>query len=178
MTARIAAAVLILAFTAVAQTAPSTDKPVPPVADKSAATTKLEPGLFKVFGNYGGWWNNISEAEKDAFIDGFMTAMARANSMAVGVSEATVKEAKPGAANFNEKLYEAMGLRMLGQTFDFKLDMPLKPRLDEFYKDPLNVRIPVQFAMDYMRDEMAGKKTAGQLLDELNDWRKIVAPQK
>lgn len=94
--------------------------------------------------------------------------------MAVGVSEATMKEAKPGAANFNDKLYEAMGLRMLGQTFDFKLDRPLKPKLDEFYKEPLNVRIPVQFAMDYVRDEMSGKKTAGQLLDELNDWRKVV----
>jgi hypothetical protein len=174
MTARIAAAIFTLALTAVAQTAPSTDKPVPPVADKSAEATKLEPGLFKAFGNYGGWWNNISEAEKYAFIGGFTTAMARANSVAVGVSEATMKEVKPGAANFNEKLYEAMDLRMLGQTFDFNLDKPLKPRLDEFYKDPLNVRIPVQFAMDYVRDETSGKKTAGQLLDELNDWRKIV----
>ena len=48
MTTRIAAAVLILAFTAVAQTAPSTDKPESPVADKSAATTKPVPGLFKI----------------------------------------------------------------------------------------------------------------------------------
>ena len=119
-------------------------------------------------------WNNISEAEKDAFIDGFTTAMARANSVAVGVSEVTMKEVKPGAANANEKLYEAMDLRMLGQTFDFKLDKPLKPRLDEFYKDPLNAFLPIQLAMDYVRDEMSGKKTAGELLDELNGWRKIV----
>ncbi len=174
MTARIPAVVLILAFTAVAQTAPNTDKPVPPIADKTAAATKLEPGWFKAVGNYGGWWNNLTEAEKDAFIDGFTTAMARANSVAVGVSEAIMKEVKPGAANFNEKVYEVMDLRILGQTFDFNLDKPLKPRLDEFYKDPLNVRIPVQLAMDYVRDAMSGKKTAGQLLDELNDWRKIV----
>ena len=46
--------------------------------------------------------------------------------------------------------------------------------LDEFYKEPLNVRIPAQYAMEYVRDEMVGKKTAGQLLDELNDWRKIM----
>ncbi len=174
MTERIAAAVLILAFTAVAQTAPSTDKQVPLVADKAATATKLEPGSFKALGNYGGWWNNITEVEKDAFIDGFTTAMARANSVAVGVSEATMKEVKPGAANFNDKFYEVMDLRIIGQTFNFNLDKPLKPRLDEFYKDPLNVRIPVQLAMDYVRDEMSGKKTAGQLLDELNDWRKIV----
>jgi hypothetical protein len=177
MSIRVAAAVLILAFTAVAQTSPSSDKPAPAneqAAPSSQPALPLDPALFKVFGNYGGWWNRISEAEKDAFINGFMTAMARVNSVAVGVSEATMKEAKPGAANFNEKLYQAMDLRMLGKTFDFKLDKPLKPRLDEFYKDPLNVRIPVQYAMDYVRDEIAGKKTAGQLLDELNEWRKIL----
>ena len=30
--------------------------------------------------------------------------------------------------------------------------------LDEFYKEPLNVRIPAQYAMEYVRDEIVGKK--------------------
>ena len=39
--------------------------------------------------------------------------------------------------------------------------------LDEFYKEPLNVRIPAQYAMEYVRDEIVGKKTARQLLDAI-----------
>ena len=168
----------MLAFTAVAQTSPSSDKTAAPIADKAAAPSKpeqpLSPALFKLFGNYGGWWNNISEAEKDAFIDGFTTAMSRANSLTVGLCQSKMKEVQPGATNFNEKFYGGMDLCLVGQEFAFKVDKPLKPQLDEFYKEPLNFRLPAEFAMAYVRDEVAGKKTAGQLLDELNEWRKIL----
>ena len=164
MKTRIAVVVLILSFAVVAQTAPSPEKPTPPP----------DPAMFKLFGNYGGWWNRISEAEKNAFIDGFTTAMERASGLTVAMCKSTMNEAKPGAANFNEKFYGGMDLCMVGQEFAFKVDKPLKPQLDEFYKEPLNAGIPIQNAMSYVRDETAGKKTAGQLLDELNDWRKIV----
>jgi hypothetical protein len=164
----------MLAFTAPAQTSPQPEKSSPTPSEKAPAATKLEPSLFKAFGNYGGWWNNISEAEKDAFIDGFTTAMARANSLTVALCKSTMNEAKPGASNFNEKFYGGMDLCLVGQEFAFNLDKPLKPKLDDFYKEPLNFRIPVQNAIYYVRDEMAGKKTAGQLLDELNEWRKIL----
>jgi hypothetical protein len=50
--------------------------------------------------------------------------------------------------------------------------------MDTFFKDYRNRQLEIVWAIEYVRDEMAGKKTAGQLLDELNDWRKIVAPQK
>jgi len=46
--------------------------------------------------------------------------------------------------------------------------------LDAFYKDPLNARISVEFGLRYVRDELKGKMTAGQLLDELKDWRQPV----
>lgn len=179
MTTRIAVAVLMFAFTAVAQTSPSSGKPAPPVADKTTAAPpkpqqSLSPALFKAFHNYGGWWNNLSEAEKDAFIDGFTTAMSRVNSLTVALCQSKMKEAQPGATNFNEKFYGGMDLCLVGQEFEFKVDKPLKPQLDEFYKEPLNIRIPAEYAMEYVRDEVAGKKTAGQLLDELNDWRKIL----
>jgi hypothetical protein len=121
-----------------------------------------------------GWWNYISEAEKDAFIDGYTTAMSRANSLTVAMCQSKMKEAQPGATSFNEKFYGGMDLCYVGQTFAFKVEKPLKPQLDEFYKEPLNVRIPAQYAMEYVRDEIVGKKTAGQLLDELNDWREIM----
>lgn len=174
MRIKIAVAVLLLTFTVVAQTNPSSAKPAPPVSEKAEAHSKPEPSLYKLFGNYGGWWNNISESEKDAFIDGFTTAMARANSLTVALCQSKMKEAQPGSANFNERLYGGMDLCLVGEEFAFNVDKPLRPKLDEFYKEPLNARIPAQYAMSYVRDEIAGKKTAGQILDELNGWRSIL----
>jgi hypothetical protein len=176
MTTRIATAVLLLAFTAAAQTSPQPEKLPPTASGKSAAPPQQEPSpiLFKAFGNYGGWWNRISEVEKDNFLDGYLTAMGRANSVTVAMCKSIAKEAQPGAVNFNEKFYGGLDLCAVGATFAFSPDKPLKPRLDEFYKEPLNTRIPVQYALEHIRDELAGKKTAGQLLDELNDWRKIL----
>jgi len=141
----------------------------------SAPQQEPSPAAFRAGGNYGGWWNRISEAEKDSFLDGFTTAMQRANSVTVSMGESFVKEARPGAPDYDQKFYGGMFLRTVGATFEYSGDKPLKPRLDDFYRDPLNVRIPVQFALEHIRDEMSGKKTAGQLLDELNGWRKILS---
>ena len=55
--------------------------------------------------------------------------------------QSKMKEAQPGATSFNEKFYGGMDLCYVGQTFAFKVEKPLKPQLDEFYKEPLNVRI-------------------------------------
>jgi hypothetical protein len=66
----------------------------------------------------------------------------------------------------------------LAQEFDFNVEKSFKSGLDDFYKEPLNTGIPDIMAMAYIRDEFQGKKTAGQLLDELNDWRKIVNKDK
>lgn len=173
MKMRVAAAFFLLVLAAVGQDA---DKPTTSVPEKPPAKSEpvLKPSLYRLFGNYAGWWNALSDAEKDSFIDGYTIAMERANSLSVGMCKATMKEAQPGHADFNEKFYGGMAMCMLGEDFAFKVEKPLKPLLDDFYREPLNLRIPERFAMDYVRDEATGKKTAGQLLDELNEWRKIV----
>lgn len=164
-------ALLLLAVPAVAQTAS------PPAAKSAQQPNALiDPVWFKVMGNFGGWWNALSEEAKGNYIDGYTTAMGRANSVASGMCKTILSEAQPGGAK------EALDLCFIASAFSFKLDKPLKPALDEFYKEPLNMRIPPELAMEHVRDELAGTKTAGQLLDELNDWRKIVnkdaAPNK
>src|SRR3974377_2324346 len=73
---------------------------------------------------------------------------------------------------FDERVKGGMTLCIISEEFDFKVTVPFKPHLDEFYKDPLNARIPAFLAMQYLRDDMTGKKTSGQLLDELNEWRR------
>jgi hypothetical protein len=83
------------------------------------------------------------------------------------------KKLQPGP-EFNEKMQGIRTLCFLASEFNFNVEKPFKSRLDEFYKDPLNKRIPASLALQYARDEMNGRKTDGQLLDELNSWRKIV----
>ena len=107
-------------------------------------------------------------------MDGYFLAMDNASSTLHSLSDAQMKEIQPGDKEFNAKLYGVMNLRYTSDKFSFKLDKPLKPALDDFYKEPLNNRIPIQFGMEYMRDKLAGKKTEGQLVDELNEWRKIM----
>jgi hypothetical protein len=69
----------------------------------------------------------------------------------------------------------AMLLFFLSSEFSYdNSNNALRDALNEFYKDPLNTRIKISLAMGHVRDQLEGRKTAGQLLDELNDWRKIV----
>ena len=173
---RTAAAVLVLSLSTVAQTKPaSASAPPSNGAAASRDAQELAATLDRTLGNDGGWWNEIPMPEKDAFIDGYVTAMARANALTAGLCQSRMKEeAQPGAANFNEKLYGGMDLCLVAEELAFKVEKPLRPMLDEFYKDPLNAFIPVQNAMGYVRDQAAGRRTAGQLLDELNEWRAIV----
>jgi hypothetical protein len=128
---------------------------------------------MKAFGNYGGWWASLSDDAKDSFIDGYRTAMDKAQFTAYGECMEEKKSLQP-ASDFDTKMKEIVILCTLAQEFDFKVDKPMKGGLDDFYKDPLNTRIPAFTAMAYVRDELQGKKTAGQLLDELNGWRKIM----
>lgn len=79
------------------------------------------------------------------------------------------------ASNLNAKMETAVAMSVLADEFDFNVESSsLKTHLDAFYKDPLNARISVEFGLRYVRDELKGKMTAGQLLDELKDWRQPV----
>ena len=67
-----------------------------------------------------------------------------------------------------------MNLRVLAEFFDYGVGVQkLSDGLDEFYKDSENTRIPVQFAIQYVRDQLNGKR-APRELNELADWRKII----
>ena len=133
----------------------------------------LAKTFAKAVGGYGLVWNALSEEEKDTFIDGYLDAMKHAAFTLQWFCDDARKNLQPGPG-FNEQMKAIMTMSVLAQEFDFKTTSPLKPHLDAFYKDPLNKRIPISNAMQYVRDEITGRKTAGQLLDELNDWRKPV----
>jgi hypothetical protein len=134
----------------------------------------VSPGLLKAVGNYGGWWNSLSDEAKDNFLDGYISAMHRVQS----IMETFAKEARnklTTGPSFEEQMSHALLLSMLSGEFYYEQEeSSMKNALNDFYKDPLNTRIPVFLAMGYVKDQLGGKKTAGQLLDELNDWRKLV----
>jgi hypothetical protein len=162
------AIVILLALSAAAQTTPSTTSAPP------TKPPKVNSAFKKLLGNYAYWWNSLSGEEKDSFVDGFTTAMSRVESVTNGFAKDARNKLTTGPT-FDEQMKTAMLLSLLSSEFDYKgSNDSLRAGLDDFYKDPLNARIMVSLALGHVRDQLEGRKTAGQLLDELNDWRKIV----
>ncbi len=44
--------------------------------------------------------------------------------------------------------------------------------MDEFYKDPQNLLMPIELALQFSRDTLKGKRSAKELDDELKEWRR------
>ena len=82
-----------------------------------------------------------------------------------------MKEAQPGATSFKEKFCGGMDLCYVGQTFAFKVEKPLKPQLDEFYKEPLNVRILHSMRWSMCATRWWARSMARQLLDAIEGRR-------
>jgi hypothetical protein len=160
--------ILLLAVSLVAQNRPT----VPAATPEKQVNTG--PAMMKALGNYGGWWNSLSDEAKDNFIDGYTSAMDRVQSVTDRFEKEARQKLTPGPG-FDAQMDHALLLSMLSIEFRYKKsNNALRDALNEFYKDPLNARIMDSLAMGHVRDELEGRKTAGQLLDELNDWRKIV----
>ena len=159
---------LLLATSVVAQNRPT----VPAATPEKQINTG--PAMMKALGNYGGWWNSLSNEAKDNFIDGYTSAMESAKTLTVGFQKQATEKLTPGPG-FDAQMHEALLLAFLSSEFSYnKSNDAFINALNEFYKEPLNARIKVSLAMGHVRDQLEGRKTAGQLLDELNDWRKIV----
>jgi len=167
MTIRIASIVLVVTLAAAAQTAPPTDTFQPKPA-------QIPPLMMKALGDYGGWWKALSDEARDNFVDGYTTAMQKVQFMTHNECMKNAKSVQRGP-EFNAKLQESFNLCVLSEAFDYKDGISLRTGLNRFYNNELNARIPPEFALEYLRDEIKRNKTAGQLLDELNEWRKTMS---
>ncbi len=166
MTARIAILVLSAALAAAAQTdLPADPPPLKPIP--------VSPLMMKVLGDYGGWWKGLSDDAKDTFVDGYTTAMQKAQFVAHNECMKNARSIPPGP-EYNAKLQESLNLCTLSDAFDYKADKALRVGLDGFYKNPLNGSIPPEFAMEYLRDQLKRNKTENQLRDELVQWRRMM----
>jgi hypothetical protein len=169
MTLRIAAIVFLLAVNAASQAAPPVGTPLPNPA-------QISPVTLKLMGDYGRWWKGISEESRDNFVDGYTTAMQKAQIMTHNECMKNARNVQPGPGS-NARLQESLNLCVLSHAFDYKAALSFRAGLDGFYKDPLNARIPPEFAMEYLRDDFNRDKTPNQLLDELIEWRRMMNTQ-
>jgi len=166
MTTRIAALVLLLTLAAAAQTAQPTDAPQP-------KPVQVSPLMLKVDGDYGGWWRTLSIEARDNFVDGYTTAMQKAQSITHKECMKNARGVQQGP-EFNARLQQSLNLCALSEAFDYKASIGLRTGLNRFYNNPLNAGIPPEFAMEYIRDELKQSKTTAELMDELNEWRRTM----
>src|SRR5271165_76455 len=143
MTTRIAAIVLLLMLAAAAQTTQPTDTLQP-------KPVQVSPLMMRASGDYGGWWTALSDEARDSFVDGYTAAMQKVQFITHNECMKNAKSVQPGP-EFNAKLQESLNLCTLSETFDYKSDKALRVGIDRFYKNPLNARIPPEFAMEYLR---------------------------
>jgi hypothetical protein len=120
----------------------------------------------------GEWWTGLPAHAKVNFVEGYTAAMTRANQVTHSLCTNNAKNA-PTDGQLNAT--PAMDLCVIAESFDFNLDRHnLVHGIDEFYKDSRNTRIPIDSAIEYVRDKLRSKKSAKELEDELTRWRNIV----
>ena len=130
--------------------------------------------LLRIAGN-GVWWGSLSSDSKENFVDGYTTAMARAHHTTDSECKSTTNDAKPGSSDFNSTFTAAVHFCVLAESFNFDFDKSkLKEGIDKFHEDSRNTRIPIDFSMEYVKDQLKGKSPAKDLDDELRGWRKIL----
>ena len=134
--------------------------------------------LLRILGN-GAWWTNLPDESKDTFVDGYVTAMSRVHDMFARLCADGMKTLKPGA-QFDADMKAALNECTDAEFFDFGIDERLdrqkvKNGIDEFYKDSQNTRISIDFAMEYVKDVLKGKKAPRELEDQLKGWRASMA---
>ncbi len=136
-----------------------------------AHAQSADGNILRLLSN-GEWWTGLSADTKVNFVDGYSTAMTRVNHVTHSLCVNNAKNA-PTGGQLNATA--AMDLCFIAESFDFNLDRRnLVNGIDEFYKDSRNTRIPIDSAIEYVRDKLKGKKSAKELEDELTRWRSIV----
>jgi hypothetical protein len=131
--------------------------------------------LARVIGNVGGWWSFLNVNDKAAFLDGYQFAMR----LSLSQHERLCKAVKDGLVPtsdqkaFDKEMDSALLVCMLTSSFDGFEKITTKD-LDDFYSDPVNQPIVLEWSMGYLRDKASGRKTEGQLLDSLKEEQKDV----
>ena len=157
--------VLFAAFLAQAQVygppkyGPQQESPDSDAARQAAARRAAEMGTGK-------WWVKLSDEDRDKFIERYAEAMNRVSSnlftdCADGMKSWTPNHAwKNGVREVD--IMSNMILCKIGSSFDFNFDRKeIREAVDEFYKDSTNLTVPVDVALQRVRETLATKHPRG-----------------
>jgi hypothetical protein len=134
-----------------------------------------ERTLARVFGNVGGWWSFMNEDDKAAFLDGYQAAMKESLSRNLVLCKVLKDSVKPSDDQQAFMNHFAAVAYVCSQTGDYGDYEKITTRdLDDFYSDPVNQPMVLEWVMGYLRDKASGRKTEGQLLDALKAEQKDV----
>ncbi|MGC1687507.1 MAG: hypothetical protein WA734_17910 [Candidatus Acidiferrales bacterium] len=141
--------------------------------NQTPTQTESNPGL-RALGN-GKWWTTLSHDRKSDFVDGYVTAMGSVHETLLGMSKQEANGLAAGDPQFNAHMSSVIQMSFLADHYDYNLDSTkLVTGVDDFYKDSLNTRITIQFALEYVRDTLNGKNAPRDLEKKLKEWREIV----
>jgi hypothetical protein len=133
-----------------AQTAPDSK-----AGNPAAARMAAEIGTGK-------WWIKLSDEARDRFIERYTKAMDRVKSaLFTECSEALKSLPRTGADSVDA--LSSMTLCKIASNFDFDFGThkELREGVDGFYKDSVNLDVPVEAALQRVRDALAAKYPRG-----------------
>jgi hypothetical protein len=132
-----------------------------------------ERSFARVFGNVGGWWSFLNENDKAAFLDGYQAAMKESLSRIENLCKVLKESPFSNQEDFFRNAFAATIVCNKASEFEGFEKIATKD-LDDFYSDPVNRPILLEWSMGYLRDKTSGRKTEGQLLDALKTEQKDI----
>jgi len=123
----------------------------------------------------GYWWSSMTQSFKLGWVQGWAQAMDSAFSAAMGTCLGNIPMYQKQFPNTDRKeLVQKFCLENSSYDFDGIAMGQFADGIDTFYKDFRNKQIEIEWAIQYVRDEVKGK-SAQELETEITLWRKCTA---
>jgi hypothetical protein len=127
----------------------------PPPGHSALAQRAAEMGTGK-------WWIRLPDDAKDKLIERYTKAMNHVSSDLFSDCAEGIKSLPRNGAD-EADIVSNMILCKIGSSFDFSFDhKELREGVDSFYKDSANLSVPVDVALQRVRDALAAKRPRGQ----------------
>ena len=131
--------------------------------------------LARAMGNVGGWWSFLHEDEKVSFLDGYQTAMSVLYERSKIVCTRLKDGLQPSSSREAFTAQMTAAINACNDAGDYSgFEKVTVKDLDEFYSDPVNQPMLIEWTLPYLRDKITNRKTEGQLLDALKAEQKDV----
>jgi hypothetical protein len=117
------------------------------------------------------WWTGLSGEAKNTFLEGYTAAMSRVSNRLFTECADKMKKfqskimSDPRAASSlpEGEVMQSWNLCVLGGSFDFGFEQrDLRNGVDEFYKEAQNSHVPIDVALQHVRDVLESKRPKGQ----------------